>query len=163
MNIPGRRKKDGPGKTVIQLFLYYLLYTEDAFLCKKVQKRFQLSERTLFRYMEDLKVLFPEQRFRFSGKGERTEFTVYYELYGESPISIPEKPHLNHLSRLIRLDLLLDEDFYDEEEDPMSASEVRALAEKDGLIYPSLRMLQRDLKTLREAYALFTDFTADFF
>ena len=160
MEIPGRRKKDGPSKTVIELFLYFLLYREEAFLCEDVLEELKISKRTLFRYIRDLKMIFPESEIHHSGRDGRDEFSAY-DLTDEYICSFfPDEPHLNHLARLIRLSQLLEEKEPwcfepDDEDDPVFASRVKELAEKATLPkYKTLRMVQRDLVALKEASTL---------
>ena len=163
MDIPGRRKKDGPSKTVLELYLYLLLERFDSFLCEEITLHFRLSERTVFRYVKELNAVFPDAEIRCSGREGRKEFVVKNWLESPNPVSFPEDPHLTRLSRLICLYYLVNdkaqEFFYpDEYDEPLSSSDLTGIIKKAGLPEFSLRTLQRDLKEICEALDLFDEY-----
>ena len=163
MNIPGRRKKDGPNKTVIELYLYLLLERYQSFLCKEITDSFRLSERTLFRYIKELKAVLQDDEIHCSGREGRKEFTVYGWLEDPELTVFPDDPHLTRLSRLICLYQLVcdqeEEFFYPEEgNDTISASDLTGIIKKAGFPEFSLRTLQRDLKEICDALDLFDEY-----
>ncbi len=160
MNIPGRRKKDGPGKTVLELYLYLLLERYQSFLCKDITNSFRLSERTVFRYIKELNTVCPDAEIQCSGREGRKEFIAQGWLYDPEPACFPDDQHLTRLSRLICLYSLVNdkasEFFYpDEYDEPFPASDLTGIIKKAGLPEFSLRTLQRDLKEICEALDLF--------
>ena len=151
MNIPGRRKKDSPGKTVLELYLYLLLERYQSFLCEEITNSLRLSERTVFRYVRELKAVCPDAEIHCSGREGRPEYAFF-----------PEDPHLTRLSRLICLYNLVNdkapEFFYpDEDDELLSVSDLTDIIKKAGLSEFSLRTLQRDLKEICEALDLFDE------
>ena len=167
MDIPGRRKKDGPGKTVIEMYLYLVLERNQAFLCEEICRLFRLSERTLFRYMKELKTLCPDADIHSSGRVGRKEFILDGWLDQESVQSFPEDPHLGHLARLLFLYHLVSENapsfFYpDEFDEPVFASDLTETIKKAGFPALSLRTLQRDLKEICDALDLYDLYNEDF-
>lgn len=165
MDIPGRRKKDGPSKTILELYLYLLLERFDSFLCEEITQRFRLSERTVFRYVKELNAVCPDAEIRCSGREGRKEFVVKKWLEAPKLVSFPEDLHLSRLSRLICLYYLVNdkaqEFFYpDEYDEPLSASDLTDIIIKAGLPEFSLRTLQRDLKEICEALDLFDEYEA---
>lgn len=160
MDIPGRRKKDGPSKTVLEMYLYILLEQESSFLCYKITNRFRLSERTLFRYVKDLKAVCPDDDIHCSGREGRKEFDAELVCISPELISFPEDPHLTRLSRLICLYSVVNDKapafFYpDDYGEYLSVPELTDIIKKAGLPELSLRTLQRDLKDICDALDLF--------
>ncbi len=167
MDIPGRKKKDGPGKTVLELYLYLLLYWHQSVLCEEFTTCFQLSERTLFRYVKELNAVCSGGSICHSGREGRKEFVLRdgpYEPLEEPELSFfPEDPHLTRLSRLICLYHLIDEKvsgfFYpDDDDEQPSVSDLADIINKAGFPEFSLRTLQRDLKEIRIALDLFDEY-----
>lgn len=166
MEIPGRRKKDGPSKTVMELFLYFLLYREEAFLCENVMEMLHVSERTLFRYVSDIREIFSESEIHHSGREGRSEFCTEGLIDSVELSIFPRGSHLNHLTRLIRLSQLLEEKepwFFEEEDDddePVAAAHYKELAEKARMRKYTLRTMQRDLREIREASGLYDGYSS---
>lgn len=162
MKIPGRRKKDGPSKTVLEIYLYLLLERDQSFLCEEITRSFRLTERTVFRYVKDLNAVCADADIHSTGREGRKEFIAEGWLEPELT-EFPEDPHLTRLSRLLCLYRLVydqaEEFFYrDEYSDYISAADLTGIIKKAGLPEFSLRTLQRDLKEICDALDLFDEY-----
>ena len=164
MEIPGRRKKNGPSKTVLELYLYLMLERYQSFLCERITDCFRLSERTVFRYVKELNTIFPDAEIRCSGRVGRMEFVTQDWIGDPEYVFFPANPHLTRLSRLFCLYWLVNdkayEFFYPDEYDDerLTVSDLIAIIKKAGLPELSLRTLQRDLKDICEALKLFDEY-----
>ena len=159
MEIPGRRKKNGPSKTVLEIYLYLMLERYQSFLCREITRSFRLSERTVFRYVKDLNAVWEDADIHSSGREGRKEFVAEGWLDPELKV-FPGNPHLTRLSRLICLYRLVydqaEEFFYpDEYSDYISVSDLTGIIKKAGFPDFTLRTLQRDLKDICDALNLF--------
>ena len=162
MYIPGRKKKEGPDKTVLELYLYLQLYRYQSFLPEHFLTRFHVSERTLFRYIKELKTVCSRDDIHRSGKEGRIEFIVQGWTEDGYPLEAPEltcfseEPHLTRLSRLICLFHLIENEaenflYPDEDVEPISVSDLAGIIKKAGFPELSHRTLLRDLKEIRKA------------
>ena len=177
MFIEGRRKKNGPGRTCAALLLYIILMRDEAVLLSDLEKILPVTERTLFRYLNDLRRLLPEEHLCLTDRDGRK--TIYsdtlsfwdHSLYPPAASSCPKDAQLTHLARLIELWRLLEkkipyfyrmwmEDSYEdeeEEEDFPSASQIMIWAKEAGLPPVSRRTMQRDIKEIRLAMNLYAE------
>ncbi len=173
MEIPGRRKKDGPTKAVKELALYCILLVSGGFFAGPVRKLLHVSDRTLFRYVADLKEagLIPDLRSETTDG--KTEFIFdrddLYDLTEDDPPAGPlADPQLNRMRRLVLIDwFFCEQEYYDTYFDPdidfepgerVYAAQLVAWLEEKGAAGVSLRSVQRDVRDVLEARGICREF-----
>ncbi|MBQ0110201.1 MAG: hypothetical protein KBS44_08010 [Clostridiales bacterium] len=176
MEIPNRRKKEKPSKTVAEMAMIVLISEEDSFMTHRFRKVFGISDRTLKRYVAEVCSLpdFPKLAHL---KGDLDEYYIesnlrLYDFWdGLAADKVdPNDKHLLKLRRMMDIFCVFHEHFLyaldpydgDEKYPLLTAKEVVGeLSEYYEKTKLALRTVQRDIADIYEAVELYPRFDLD--